>query len=162
MLLAMADVKVRMATVEDAAVVAHHRGAMFQDMGLLPDGVSEQLTDASVGFFRDALEGGTWFGWVASVGDATVGGAVLHLETMPPRNGPGGIFIPSRPQGLIMNVYVEPAYRRGGVASILMNTVLDFARSKGAASVTLHASQKGRSLYEKMGFAPTHEMRLFL
>jgi GNAT superfamily N-acetyltransferase len=61
-----------------------------------------------------------------------------------------------------MNIYVEPDQRRSGIASLLMNTVLDFARSKGAASVTLHASQKGRPLYEKMGFTPTHELRLFL
>lgn len=158
----MAEVQVRLATVQDAKVLAHHRSAMFQDMGLLPDGVAEQLRAASVGFFRAALAGDRWFGWVASIGDSNVGGAVLHLNTMPPRNGPAGAFIPSRPQGLIMNVYVEPEHRRGGIAALLMNTVLDFARLKGAASVTLHASQKGKALYEKMGFAPTHEMRLFL
>ena len=162
MLLPMAEVQVRLATVEDAEVLAHQRSAMFHDMGLLPDGVAEQLRAASIGFFREALADGSWFGWVASKGDSTVGGAVLHLTTMPPRNGPGGIFIPSRPQGLIMNVYVEPEHRRCGIAALLMTTALDFARSRDAASVTLHASQKGKPLYERMGFAPTHEMRLFL
>jgi len=151
-----------LATVEDAGTLAHHRSAMFQDMGLLPDGVAEQLRAASVDFFRAAIAGGRWFGWVATIDDSTVGGAVLHLNTMPPRNGPGGVFLPSRPQGLIMNVYVEPEHRRGGIAASLMDAVLEFARSKGAASVTLHASQKGKPLYEKMGFTPTHEMRLFL
>jgi len=61
-----------------------------------------------------------------------------------------------------MNVYVEPQHRRGGIASELMNTVIDFARSKGAASVTLHASPKGKPLYEKLGFTPTHEIRILL
>ncbi|MHB8635914.1 MAG: GNAT family N-acetyltransferase [Fimbriimonadaceae bacterium] len=158
----MESVHVRLATVADAPVLAHHRSAMFQDMGLLPEGVAEQLRDASIGFFREALAGGKWFAWIAEVGDAVAGGAVLHLDGMPPRNGPGGVFIPSQPQGLIMNVYVEPDHRRSGIASLLMAAVLDFARAKGAASVTLHASPKGRLLYEKLGFTPTHEMRLFL
>jgi GNAT superfamily N-acetyltransferase len=158
----MSEVQIRLATVEDAEVLAHHRGAMLHDMGVLPEGVAEQLQAASVGFFREALAGDHWFGWVASLGDAKVGGAVMHLTTMPPRNGPGGVFIPSRPQGLIMNVFVEEAHRRAGIAALLMDTMLNFARSKGAASVTLHASQKGKPLYEKLGFTPTHELRLFL
>jgi GNAT superfamily N-acetyltransferase len=158
----MKEVQIRPASVEDAKTLAHHRSAMFQDMGLLPDGVADQLRDASVGFFREALAGDRWFAWIAIAGETVAGGAVLHLDEMPPRNGPRGVFIPSRLQGLIMNIYVEPEHRRGGIASVLMNTVLDFARSKGAGSVTLHASQKGKLLYEKMGFTPTHEMRLFL
>jgi len=86
---------------------------------------------------------------------------MLRAE-LPLRRGPRGVFIPARPQGLIMNIYLEPEDRREGIASDLMTTVIDFARSKGAGSVTLHASQKGKPLYEKMGFTPTHEMRLFL
>ena len=158
----MPNVQIRTALPEDATVLAGHRSAMFQDMGLLPDGVAEQLRDASIEFFREALAGAEWLGWLAEVEGKVVGGAVLHLTAMPPRNGPGGLFIPSRPQGLIMNVYVEPEYRRTGIAAMLMSSVLEFARSKGAASVTLHASQKGKPLYEKMGFVPTHEMRVFL
>ena len=135
---------------------------MFEDMGLLQEGVADKLRDASIGFFRAALVGGRWFGWIATLGEEVVGGAILHFDTMPPRNGPGGTFIDSKPQALIMNVFVEPTHRRGGIASILTNAAIEFAREKGAASVTLHASQKGRALYEKLGFAPTHEMRLFL
>ena len=158
----MAELQIRLATSADAEVLAHHRSAMFQDMGLLPDGVAEQLREASVSFFREALAGAHWFGWLAMMGNEVAGGAILHLDSMPPRNGRQGVFIPSRPQGLIMNIYVEQDHRRGGIASELMAAVLEFARAKGAASVTLHASQKGKPLYEKMGFTPTHEMRLFL
>ena len=43
-----------------------------------------------------------------------------------------------------------------------METVVDWCRTEGFYTVSLHASHEGRSLYESMGFRDTNEMRLFL
>jgi len=63
------------------------------------------------------------------------------------------------PQGLIMNVFTERAWRRRGVAAALLRELLRWCRASGIESVVLHASADGRPLYEKLGFTPTNEMR---
>jgi GNAT superfamily N-acetyltransferase len=59
-------------------------------------------------------------------------------------------------------MFVEPAWRRGGLARILMDFCVDEARVRGIAVVTLHASDKGRPLYEQLGFEASNEMLLRL
>jgi ribosomal protein S18 acetylase RimI-like enzyme len=65
-------------------------------------------------------------------------------------------------RGNILNVYTEPEYRRQGIARSLMDAALDWCRANGIASVILHASPDGRSLYESLGFQATNEMRIAL
>jgi GNAT superfamily N-acetyltransferase len=56
-------------------------------------------------------------------------------------------------------MYVEPDYRRRGIARQLMNAILAWARDGRVARLVLHASQDGRHLYTAMGFVPTNEMQ---
>ena len=63
------------------------------------------------------------------------------------------------PQGLVVNVYTERAWRRRGVADALMRELLRWCRANGIESIVLHASGEGRPLYQKLGFTPTNEMR---
>ena len=63
---------------------------------------------------------------------------------------------------MIVNVYTEPAYRRRGLARRLMIAMLDWLRQQGYGTVSLHASDYGRPLYESLGFKVTNEMRLQL
>ena len=49
---------VRVATDSDAAILARHRAAMFRDMGVLPDELSESLVDASRRYFEEAIPSG--------------------------------------------------------------------------------------------------------
>ena len=83
------------------------------------------------------------------------GGVVIAGWPGSPRN-----FTPRR--AWILNIYVEPAYRRQGFARAVIEALLHWCRENGFQSVALHASEHGRSLYEKIGFRPTNEMRLNL
>ena len=73
---------------------------------------------------------------------------------------------PSAPQvgfggaRIVLNVYVERAWRRRGVADALMRAVLDGLAGRGIRRIVLHASDDGRRLYERLGFVATNEMRL--
>lgn len=60
----------------------------------------------------------------------------------------------------MLNVYVEPAWRRRGVAAALMRTLLEVLAERRIRRVVLHASEEGRRLYERLGFVQTNEMRL--
>lgn len=64
------------------------------------------------------------------------------------------------PEAIVLNVYVQPAWRRRGIAETLMREVLQSLAARGVRRVVLHASDEGRRLYERLGFVPTNEMQL--
>lgn len=153
---------IRLGTPEDADVLARHRCEMFREMGVLgPEGY-EQLHPASAAYFKKAIAEGSYLAWVGIVGEAVIAGGGMLLNVIPPRPGPDGRMLRLGPQGLIINVFVEQEWRRQGIAERLMRHMIEHARGSGVATLVLHASNQGRPLYERLGFKPTTEMRLFL
>ena len=69
----------------------------------------------------------------------------------------GGVQ-PAGMQALIVNVYTDPAWRRQGLAELIMRTILAWCQETGMVSVALHASSQGRALYERLGFEASNEM----
>lgn len=157
-------VVIRAATEADAPVLARHRVEMFRDMGrLASDAVAEALRAAAEPELRAWLAAGSYIGWLAEpAGRAgeVVGGAGLQIRPLLPRPSPDGSEVLPGPEGYVLNVFVERAWRRRGVAALLMGRLLAYARDRGLRTITLHASVEGKPLYERLGFAPTNEMRL--
>ena len=156
---------VRPATMADVDVLARHRADMFRDMGRLPANMHVAMVDASRPYIARLLSEGAYHAWLASPADdpATIaGGAGLQLRSVMPgiRQFGDVTEIASTLQGIIVNVYTEAAWRRRGIAALLMRHALAGAREQGVGSVVLHAAPEGRPLYESLGFAPTNEMRL--
>ena len=83
-------------------------------------------------------------------------GCILIQEDQP---RPNSIMI-RRPY--LLSMYTEKNLRRMGVATIIVKNAIKWARDHGFDRMTLHASETGKSLYEKMGFRQTNEMRLLL
>jgi ribosomal protein S18 acetylase RimI-like enzyme len=153
---------VREATAFDIPLLAGHRAAMFRDMGRLDPNDEAALVRATAEYFRAALPGGQYLGWVAqsSSPPEPIGGAGVQLRPILPRPGPPGGSLELGPEAIVLNVYVEPAWRRRGVGEALMRSVLAELAERKARRIVLHASDEGRRLYERLGFAPTNEMRL--
>ena len=155
-------IAVRRATERDAQVVARHRAAMFRDMGTLPPEQGPPLERAAEAYFRRAIPAGSYVGWLATPeGRPTevIAGAGIQLREMIPRLQLDRTAVDLGPQGLIVNVYTEPAWRRRGIAELLMREILTFTETHGIDNVVLHASAGGRALYERLGFRQTNEMR---
>jgi len=150
---------IRRATAADAGVLARHRVDMFRDMGQLTDDLRDTLVEAARAYFAAAIPDGRYVAWVAEAEGAVVGGAGVQLRELLPRPAPGGHALVRGPQGLILNVFTERAWRRRGVAAALMRELLGWCRANGIESLVLHASADGRPLYERLGFTPTNEMR---
>ena len=154
--------RIRRATAADAGVLARHRAEMFRDMGELPASVYDKLIDAARAYLTQAVTDGRYVGWVAELDAGSreiIGGAGLQLRELLPRPDVARERLVRGPQGLIVNVYTERAWRRKGVADALMRELLQWCRGNGIESVVLHASDEGRPLYERLGFRPTNEMR---
>jgi GNAT superfamily N-acetyltransferase len=147
--------RIRIATAADAAVIAHHRAAMFRDMGVLPEADVAALSAATRAHLATVLPSGVYRGWLAERdGEVVAGGGLLVQPTWPrPEALEGGA------EAYLLNVYTEPAHRRRGVARALMDAMLAWCRARGITRFALHASDEGRPLYESLGFIATNEMR---
>jgi GNAT superfamily N-acetyltransferase len=148
---------VREATVDDVDVVLEHRRHMFADMGLGDAESRDAMVAASRPYLLAAIREGSYRGWLAEVDGRVVAGGGIVIATFPPLPWE---LQPRRAS--ILNVYTEPACRRRGLARRLLERMVQWCRDEGFASVSLHASQDGRPLYEALGFTPTNELRLHL
>ena len=154
---------IRLAVRDDAPTIARHRAEMFSDMGHLPAHLYAELVERSVAYLGDALERGEYVGWLASVHERTevvAGAGVQRRRSLPhPVTNETPNRIAFAGQGIVLNVYTEKAWRRKGLAALLMQHVLDWAVTSDLDTLVLHASGEGRALYDRLGFAQTNEMR---
>ena len=152
----------RLATAADAPALARHRAEMFRDMGELAEEAYELLLEAARRDLATWLAAGEYVGWVASPTERPgeiVAGAGIQLRRLLPRPEQGGRALRQGPEAIVLNVFTERAWRRRGLARLLMARVIEWARAHGVARLVLHASREGRPLYEHLGFVATNEMR---
>ena len=141
---------------KDLETIAHHRRAMFFDMGNRDERALEAMSERFRPWLRKKMEAGEYLAWFAIAPDGTVAaGAGLWLMDWPPVMTAGGKW-----RGNILNVYTEREYRRQGLARQLMLVAMNWCEREGVGAVILHASPEGRALYESLGFEATNEMRL--
>jgi GNAT superfamily N-acetyltransferase len=155
---------IRRADVEDAAVIARHRARMFHDMGEISDEALDDFLTASQAWTERALASGEYIGWLAAAQREpaiVVAGAGVQLRQVPPhpcRPSRDGVFAQGR-HAIVLNVFTEPEWRNRGAAAFLMEEIVRWAREEKLDRLVLHASSQARSLYERMGFVATNEMR---
>ena len=157
--------EIRLATVADAEIIARHRVRMFHEMGLVPEHLFESYRTECEARLREMLETSEYIGWLASPNerpDQIVTGVDVQLRSVLPHpvEGTGGeIGIAAGRHAIIINVFTEPEWRRRGIAKLLMEQIIAWARTERLDRLVLHASDEGRALYDHMGFVPTNEMR---
>lgn len=137
----------------DAEMICSHREQMFLEAG----GIAENLrvmTEHFRPWLEERLDDGRYYGFKLLDGEQVVAAIGLMSIDWPPH--------PSHPtldkRGYVLNVYVQPAYRRRGLASSLMQAAeAEFAR-RGITFAVLHATETGKPVYEQGGWAGTAEM----
>lgn len=145
--------RLRPVTPDDLELVCRHREEMFREAGR-----SLEVLDAMREPFRhwlaQMLAQGTYFGFVAEAAGEPIGGVGLMVIDWPPH--------PAHPQdsrrGYVLNVFVEPGHRGRGVARALMEASDRAFAHRGLGYAILHATDSGRPLYERIGWAATTEM----
>ena len=142
------DAGIRRAGPEDAATIARHRypGESGEHLAVYADWLPGVMSE------------GRYLGWLAVQGKRVIGGAgLLLLHWQPSRTDPNPI------RGRVVNVFVEPEFRRRGVARELLGALLTEARSRRLGVLNLGSSAEGRNLYASFGFqASETEMWLSL
>ncbi len=128
---------IRAATPDDAHTVTGHRYA----------GETGDHLAVYEAWLPGAFASGLYVGWLAELGGRVMGGAgLMLLHWGPGRDDPQPI------RGRVSNVFVEPEFRRQGVARQLVRVVLAEARARGLGMLNLGTSAEGRELYASLGF----------
>lgn len=146
--------KTRLAVAADAPLITRHRRLMFVDAGRRDDQVLRVMAQAHEPWVAKMIADGRYIGWLTEEDGNVVAGAGLLLLDWPPHP----LDPRSTTRGYLLNVYVEPQYRRRHLASNLIELALAEARVRGIRVVALHSTEEGRRLYEANGFRPTNEM----
>lgn len=144
----------RLATVADAVLIAAHRRAMFAAMGSTPASVLDAMTRNFEPWVARMIAEGKYTGWITQEDGRPIASAGLLVLDWPPHP----LDLAGEHRGYLLNVFVDPEFRRRGLAHALVDRCLTEAHRRGLRVVALHSSDAARSIYEALGFRATNEM----
>lgn len=153
----MDGTEIRLATSDDVEGLVALRAAFLAEVAGV-DPADPQLLGALRAYFHNSLTTGQFVAYVAEYDGRIIAtsGLVFHQYPPTPANLSGRA-------AYIMNMYTLPDSRGCGLATTLLQQLLDVAREQGYPRICLHAMPAGRGIYEKAGFKPVDtEMRLEL
>ena len=150
------DYKIRLATIDDADIIARHRAAMFFDMGYFDEQEARVIEANSLPILREMLMSGEYRGWLVELEGQIVAGGGMILRRLLPRLG----SISGGQEAYILNMFTDREHRRKNLARQLMQVMIDWCQENKIGRVSLHTSDAGRPLYESLGFGATNEMML--
>ena len=153
--------QIRRATAQDAHIISWHRARMFQDMGDVSGDAFEILRAKARTRLEQWIDTGNYIGWLATPADkpeTIVAGAGVQLQPILPRPLDQSTIGEGR-QGTIVNVFTEPQWRQRGIAGLLIQEIIVWSKNEQMDRLVLHASDDGRSIYERLGFVESNEMR---
>ncbi|MBW4595925.1 MAG: GNAT family N-acetyltransferase [Brasilonema angustatum HA4187-MV1] len=152
-------IQVREATPQEDSLVAKHSCNLWRDIGVPDDAIDPNWLEITLQFMEQARRDLFYKAFVAEVDGVVVGSVSCQLYSGLYPN----VLMPHyRKYGYIWGVYVEPAYRRQGIAKQLTSTTANYFKSIGCTQVVLNASPLGKPVYEQLGFLQSNAMHLDL
>ena len=153
------NINIRRANLQENYLIAKHLYLMWQDIGVPDDSIESNWLEITKEYIDNARQQLFYQGFIADLNNTIVGSVSCQIFA---GLYPNIIKSEYRKQGYIWGVYVEPDYRRQGIAKKLMGEAIAYLKSIGCTKVILHASPQGKPLYPHLGFYENNEMRLDL
>lgn len=141
----------------DDALLADFYGRHWVAMGIDEATAAPDWRDAARAFIAGARADAHFAGFVARDRDRPVGAACCHLvaRVFPAfRVGDAGRI------GYVWGVYVDPDQRGRGIGAALVRACVAHLEQRGCSRALLHAGDRSRPLYARLGFVATDEMAL--
>ena len=134
----------RYATIEDINLLVTLR---IRDLKMFSNKDIDQETISKIKeFYQTGIENNTCFTLLGFEDELLVATGTLYLYSiMPSNDNPLGVM------GQITNIWVAPGYRHQGIASSVVEELIEQARDTCGA-VCLNASKEAIGLYQKLGF----------
>ena len=145
------DVTVKRLGLEDLDLLMTWRERVLRDVFELADDAGiDGLLARNRSYYRRHLPDGSHVAVLALDAkrhDEPVGcGALCLYDEMPSPDNPTGIC------AYLMNMYTVPAARRQGVAGVLVDWLVAYARKAGAGKIYLETTDGARGVYAARGF----------
>jgi GNAT superfamily N-acetyltransferase len=150
---------VRLATAQEDDLIATHFYHMWLDNQVPETAIVPDWQAIVQQFIEQARRELNYQAFVAEVDGRVVGSAGCQRFAGP---YPNIARVDYRCDGYIWGVYVEPAYRKGGIATALTQQTITYLKSIGCTHAVLNASPSGKPVYAGLGFADANLMRLAL
>lgn len=144
---------------ENDAMLAELYGRHWIAMGVDAAAAAPDWQAAAQSFIATARAESDFAGFVARDGGRVVGSACCHRVAPV---FPAFRAVDARPRGYVWGVYVDPAHRGAGIGAALVRACVAHLAACGCGRVLLHAGDRSRPLYERLGFVPTDELALAL
>lgn len=148
----------RRATVRDIDALVDHRHGMWTAIGHRTEAEITEHDGRYRRWIRPRLRSGEVIGFVASSPDGeVVGSGMLWFRPDQPRPQ-----VRTQVTPYILSMFTRDDWRGAGAASGIVRRLVAATRAAGHPSVVLHASEQGRSIYARLGFERTWEMRYWV
>jgi GNAT superfamily N-acetyltransferase len=148
----------RPAGAGDVSTLVDHRHRMWTAIGHRTEAEITRHDRRYRAWLRPRLRSGEVVGFLATAPDgAPVGSGLVWFRGDQPRPGMRRPVTP-----YILSMFTRPEWRGEGIASGIVRKLVAACRTRGFESVVLHASEQGRSVYTRLGFERTWEMRYWI
>lgn len=147
---------IRRAGIEDLDDVILLRLEFLRDVHSKEPAPEDSVVEATHRYVSEKLPSGEYVTWFAEEDGQIVGtGAVLFWRRPPT------LTCKTDLHAYVVGMYTRPEHRGKGVATLILRHIIDHVKTTSARRITLHATEIGRSVYEKLGFvACDNEMKL--
>ncbi|PAX54101.1 GNAT family N-acetyltransferase [Brunnivagina elsteri] len=144
---------------DEDILISEHFYKMWIDVGIPEDGIEDNWQEIIIQFIENARQNLFYQSFLAEIDGVIVGSTSCQLYA---GLYPNAIKSNYRQFGYIWGVYVEPEYRRKGIAKQLTNTAIEHLKNIGCTRIILNASPDGKPVYQSLAFVESNAMHLDL
>ena len=150
----MVRASVRLATVADLDLLVRHRRSMFQSIATFPGRDLDAADTVYRRWARTRLRTGHLAGFIVELAGVPVASGCAWIMDVQPHPGRPGTDVV-----YLLSMFTEPGHRGEGHATRIVRAAMRWAKVRGISLMVLHASEFGESIYRRLGFERTREMR---
>jgi GNAT superfamily N-acetyltransferase len=137
------------ATIDEIDTIMRWRMTVLHDVFTIPsDADVSELEKSNREYYLSQIPNGGHIACFARLGGEIIGcgGVCLYHEMPSPDNASGRC-------AYLMNIYVQPQYRKHGYGRLVTEWLIGHAKEQGITKIYLEASTAGKLMYKHLGFS---------
>ncbi len=144
--------QIHLASENDIPTMVSHHRKMFEELWLLRrlELHDEKLKEMDVAYTKklnEELTTGVCCAWIIKENEKAIASGAISIVSMVPLPHDSTYKI-----AYLHSVYTEKGHRNTGLAGMIAKAAIEYCKTKKINRMSLHASEGGRSIYEKFGF----------
>lgn len=142
------EIKIRQVVEADIETMISYRIDYLQEIqGERTAEFIAVLRHELITFFKNGIADGSVISLIAEYEQTPVSYGTLVLHKVP-----GDFNKSTYLEGDVMNMYTVPNARRQGISAMILDGLINKAKSLGVSKISLHTTQAGEKLYRNAGF----------